>query len=129
MGLWATEEQYKLAKQGYELAQTGVRLKVTQAYHDLLKAEKDIALAEAASEAATEYARITEIQAGRGLATESQRITAQKTLANSAAARQGAAAMYEAKKTALLKEIGLDFNTEIKLETPAVVDNLISIAS
>lgn len=122
MGLWATEEQHKLAKQGYDLAKTGVRLKVTQAYHDVFKAEKDIALAEAASKAAAEYARITDVQVKVGLATESQRITAQKTLADAMAAREGAAAIYEAKKTDLLKEVGLDFDTKVKLATPAIED-------
>lgn len=122
MGLWAAEEQKKIAKQGYELAHTGVHLKVTQAYHELLKAEKDIALAEAAHKAASEYARIADLQVKVGLATEAQRISAHKTLADSVAAQEGAAAMYEAKKAALLKEIGLDFNANIKLETPPVVD-------
>lgn len=122
MGLWATEEQYKLTKQGYELAKTGVYLKVTQAYYDLLKAEKDIALAEAALKAATEYARIMDLQVKLGLATEAQKIAAQKALADSTAACQGAIAMYEGKKTTLLKEIGLDFDTDIQLDAPTVVN-------
>lgn len=122
MGLWAAEEQKKIAEQGYELAHTGVRLKVIQAYHNLLKAEKDIALVEAAHKAASEYARITDLQVALGLATEAQRISAQKTLADSIAAQEGAQAMYEAKKAALLKEIGLDFNTDIKLTAPTLVD-------
>ncbi|NLG86186.1 MAG: TolC family protein [Firmicutes bacterium] len=122
MGLWAAEEQKKIAQQGYELSYTGVHLKVTQAYHDLFKAEKDIELAEAAHKAASEYARITDLQVELGLATEAQRISAQKTLADSIAAKEGAQAMYEAKKAALLKEIGLDFNTNIKLTAPALED-------
>ena len=81
-----------------------VRLKVIQAYHNLLKAEKDIALVEAAHKAASEYARITDLQVALGLATEAQRISAQKTLADSIAAQEGLK-LCKVKKQLYLKKL------------------------
>jgi outer membrane protein TolC len=120
-GLWQAEQQLALAQASYDLAGEGVRLAVKRAYYDLLKAEADLALAEAAEREAAEFQRATAAQAKVGMATPAQLLAAETALAQARAGRLAAESAREAKRLALLKEIGLDLNTAVKL-TPAPVE-------
>lgn len=120
-GVWQAEQQLALAQASYDVAGEGVRLAVTRAYYDLLKAEADLALAAAAEKEAAEFQRVTAAQAEVGMATPAQLLAAETALAQARAGRLGAESAREAKRLALLKEIGLDLGTAVKL-APAPVE-------
>ncbi|BCV24054.1 TolC family protein [Gelria sp. Kuro-4] len=120
-GLWQAEQQLALAQASYDLAGEGVRLAVKRAYYDLLKAEADLAQAEAAEKEAAEFQRAAAAQAEVGMATPAQLLAAETALAQARAGRLAAESAREAKRLALLKEIGLDLNTAVK-PAPAPVE-------
>lgn len=120
-GLWQAEQQLALAQASYDVAGEGVRLAVKRAYYDLLKAEADLALAEAAEKEAGEFQRVTAAQAKIGMATPAQLLAAETALAQARAGRLAAESAREAKRLALLKEIGLDLGTAVKL-APAPIE-------
>jgi len=120
-GVWQAEQQLALAQASYDLAGEGVRLAVKRAYYDLLKAQADLAQAEAAEKEAAEFQRAAAAQAKVGMATPAQLLAAETALAQARAGRLAAESTWEAKRLALLKEIGLDLNTAVK-PAPAPVE-------
>ncbi|MDI3522746.1 MAG: hypothetical protein PWP43_928 [Bacillota bacterium] len=120
-GLWQAEQQLALAQASYDLAGEGVRLAVKRAYYDLLKAEADLAQAQAAEKEAAEFQRAAAAQAKVGMATPAQLLAAETALAQARAGRLAAESTWEAKRLALLKEIGLDLNTAVE-PAPAPVE-------
>ena len=115
-GVWAAQQQVALAQAGYDLADEGVRLAVLSAYYDLLQAEADLKTAIRAEKEATEARRVAAAQLEVGLIASAQDLAAQTGLAQARAGRLGAESVYEAKRLALLKEVGLDLDTEVALE-------------
>jgi outer membrane protein len=118
-GVWMAEQQVSLAQASYDLAGEGVRLMVINAYYDFLKAEADLKAAQAAEKEANEARRSVAAQAKVGLATPAQDLAAETGLAQARAGLLGAASARESKRLILLKEIGLDSDTNIKLVVPA----------
>lgn len=114
-GVWAAEQQVALAQASYDLAGEGVRLAVLSAYYDFLHAEANLATAGAAEKEAAEARRAVAAQLKVGLVTTAQDLAAQTGLAGARAGRLGAESAREAKRLALLKEIGLSSDTKITL--------------
>lgn len=114
-GVWASEQQVDLAQASYDLAGEGVRLAVISAYYDLLKAEADLLTAQAAEKEAAEARRAVAAQFKVGMVTPAQDLAAETGLAQARAGRLGADSAREAKRLALLREIGLDSGTKITL--------------
>lgn len=114
-GVWAAEQQVALAQASYDLAGEGVRLAVLSAYYDFLHAEANLATAGAAEKEAAEARRAVAAQLKVGLVTPAQDLAAQTGLAGARAGRLGAESACEAKRLALLKEIGLSSDTKITL--------------
>lgn len=113
--VWAAEQHVALAQASYDLAGEGVRLAVLSAYYDFLHAEANLATAGAAEKEAAEARRAVAAQLKVGLVTPAQDLAAQTGLAGARAGRLGAESACEAKRLALLKEIGLSSDTKITL--------------
>ncbi|NLY50229.1 MAG: TolC family protein, partial [Firmicutes bacterium] len=113
--VWMAEEQLALAQASFDLAGEGVRLAVIMAYQDLLKAEADLAAARAAEAETAELQRVTKAQARVGMASPVQELQADTALAQARAGRLAAESNREAKRLGLLKELGLDLSTEVRL--------------
>jgi outer membrane protein TolC len=113
--VWMAEEQLALAQASFDLAGEGVRLAVIMAYQDLLKAEAGLAAARAAEAETAELQRVTKAQARVGMASPVQELQADTALAQARAGRLAAESNREAKRLGLLKELGLDLSTEVRL--------------